>query len=129
MIILIVFLGLISMFSDLALFSFYINLPKNSLRTIWFVLSVLTEIGLIFIVRNHRIFWTRPYPSLPLISASIFISLITIILPYTSIGHYLFSFVPPLPSELVFISILLIIYLVMSELIKLLYFKKMNKSS
>ncbi|MGB8367558.1 MAG: HAD-IC family P-type ATPase [Candidatus Babeliales bacterium] len=125
----ILFLASISVFLDLALFGLYYNtIPIPLIRTLWFILSVLTEIGLIFIVRNHSFFYSKPYPSIALITASLTVILFTVALPFTNLGH-LFSFSLPTYSELLTISFLLVSYLIINELAKLFYFKKISPSS
>ncbi len=125
----ILLLASISVFLDLALFGLYYNtIPIPLIRTLWFMLSVLTEIGLIFIVRNHSFFYAKPYPSTALLIASLAITIVTVALPFIKLGH-LFSFSVPTSSELITISLLFISYLLINELVKLFYFKKISPSS
>ncbi len=119
---LIISLGLVStVFDFIFFFIFYKNSPGN-IQTLWFILSILTEIFLIFIIRTRHLFWKAKKPSFSLMFFTIIDGLAIIILPFTKFGQNVFHFVSPPLSGLFIILILLIAYIALSELVKLIYF-------
>lgn len=114
--------GLISSCIDLVLFSIYFQ-NKMQLQTNWFMLSILTELTLIFSLRTHMPFYKATRPSIMLISFAAGAGLIALILPFTTIGSYYFSFIKPTSHEILIIFLLVISYFCLTELTKLWYYK------
>jgi len=119
---LIISLGLVStIFDFLFFFIFYKNSPGN-IQTSWFILSILTELFLIFIIRTRHVFWKAKKPSFILILLSILAGVGSLALPFTKFGQDFFHFsVVPLFSIFV-VLVLVIFYTTLSELVKLVYF-------
>ncbi|HEU4651491.1 MAG TPA: magnesium-translocating P-type ATPase [Croceibacterium sp.] len=77
--------GLISTVFDLATFALLrlvIHADAALFRTSWFVLSLLTELAALFVLRTRRAFW-RSTPAPLLLWSSVFVALLAIALPYT----------------------------------------------
>jgi len=112
-----------SLFDFLFVGLFYRKAPTDLFRTLWFVMSLLTEIILIFIIRSRKFFLKASKPSKILLLSSILVSLFTILLPFTKFGQTLFSFTMPNIISLIIIFFLVLVYLLSNELAKKLYFK------
>lgn len=122
-ILLIIFLALTSTIFDFIFFGIFHKVKPELLQTLWFIESILTEIVLIFSIRTRRLFFKTKRPSIWLINLALSTFLITIILPFTNFGQNIFQFVsPPIPALLVVLS-LIFSYFVVSEIVKLIYFR------
>jgi len=122
-ILLIFFLALTSTIFDFIFFGIFHKVQPALLQTLWFIESILTEIVLIFSIRTFRFFGKAKLPSLPLMIIAFLTFLITIILPFTNFGKEILHFTsPPLPALLIVLS-LIIGYFIVSEIVKLLYFR------
>ncbi len=120
---LIILLALVSTVFDFIFFGIFHKVEPSLLQTLWFIESILTEIVLIFSVRTFHFFAKAKMPSIPLIIISFFTFLITILLPFTDFGKATFHFVSPPISFLLIVLSLIISYFIVSELVKLAYFK------
>jgi len=120
---LIILLALVSTIFDFTFFAIFRRVEPSFLRTLWFIESILTEIFLIFSIRTSRLFFKTKRPSFLLLFISLITIIITIILPFTELGHKNFHFVS-LPFSYLSIVLLLIIgYFILSEIVKLSYFR------
>ncbi len=123
LILLIILLALVSTIFDFIFFGIFHKVGASLLQTLWFIESILTEIFLIFSIRTMHFFLKAKVPSFPLIAISILTILTTVLLPFTNFGQKTFQFVsPPIPSLLIVLS-LVISYFLISEVVKLLYFR------
>ena len=91
--------GLISTVFDLASFAllrlvFHADVAR--FRTSWFVLSLLTELAALLVLRTRRSFW-RSAPSRLLLWSSVFVALLATALPYMGPVGALLEF-EPLPA-------------------------------
>lgn len=117
------FLGFISSIFDFILFkSYYLSTPAV-LQTNWFILSILTEIALIFSLRTRKPFYKGSIPSIPVIILAVACSCLTIIIPMTRLGEYLFDFIAPHMVTILYIIFLTILYFILTEIMKLLYYR------
>jgi len=120
---LIIFLALTSTIFDFIFFGIFHKVGASLLQTLWFIESILTEIFLIFSIRTRHFFLKAKVPSFPLIVISFFTILTTILLPFTNFGKNTFQFVSPPISSLLVVLSLVISYFLVSEMVKLLYFR------
>ena len=120
---LIILLALASTIFDLTFFAIFHKTAPANLRTLWFIESVITEILLIFSIRSRHFFARAKFPSVLLLVASVIAIGITIFLPFTDFGHRIFDFIHPSINHLLIVMGLLISYLVVSEIVKLIYFR------
>ncbi len=121
---LIILLGFVSLIFDFIFFGIFHKVQPALLQTLWFIESILTEIVLIFSIRTSHFFLKARKPSFLLIAISFFVFLITIILPFTNFGKEILHFTsPPLPALLIVLS-LIIGYFIVSEIVKLVYFRR-----
>ncbi|MEM3071549.1 MAG: magnesium-translocating P-type ATPase, partial [Candidatus Anstonellales archaeon] len=128
------FFGLISSFFDvllILLMLLFLNTPVSQFRTSWFLLSILTEITIIFSLRTTLPAW-KSQPSLSLIITSLFAIILTFAFIYTPITAEIFRFSPPNPTLLLIILFLVLVYFVTNEIGKKVFFtffsNKYNKT-
>lgn len=122
-------LGLVSAIFDviLILLLFLVfTADKDLFRTALFIEIVLSEVLVLFMIRTDKFFLKSEPPSRKLVGASVSALLITfalIYLPITSIFEFTF-----LPLLLLGIVILVVVgYVITTEIVKLAYFKKLIK--
>jgi len=124
---LIFFLALISSLFDFLFFFFFSKKESHLFQPLWVLMSILTEIFLIFSVRTERIFFKAPKPSFILFFLSIFVISFAFLFPYTKIAQKIFSLYPPPPFYSFSVFLLAFFYFLVSDFLKTFYFKKRNK--
>lgn len=122
-----IYFGLLSSFFDFLTFGALLlvfKMTPDEFRTGWFIVSVLTELVVLWILRTKKPMF-KSKPSILLLISSLIMFLITLILPYTPIGE-LINLVR-LPFERV-IALLGIVFLygIANELAKYLFYKKIK---
>jgi len=122
-IVLIIMLALVSTIFDFIFFGIFHKTQPATLQTLWFIESILTEILLIFSIRTKHFFLRAKKPSLALILLTLLDAIIIISLPFTNFGKNFFHFTSP-PLFFIFIVLSLVFsYFLVSEIVKLIYFK------
>lgn len=124
-----IILGMVSMVFDFIFFGLFYRISPEVLQTNWFIGSVLTELVFIFSVRTRWFFAKAVPPSKFLFFLSITIFLLTIGLPFTNLGQEIFKFTPPTTTHLIGILALVVIYFMISEAVKVMYYKKESKAA
>ena len=120
---LILLMGGISAIFDFIFFAIFYRADQVTLQTLWYLMSILTEIVFIFSIRTSYFFLKANKPSFPLVVTSFLAFVITIVLPFTSFGQKMFHFTS-LPSRNLFIVLgLTFTYFVVSEIAKLIYYR------
>ena len=127
-IIIAIVLGLVSTVFDFIFFGFFYRISPGVLQTNWFIGSILTELVLIFSIRTKSLFIKGSRPSKSLIFLSIMTFILTIGLPFTTFGQKIFKFIPPTMAHLTWIFSLVVIYFIISEIVKLMYYKKRQEA-
>jgi Mg2+-importing ATPase len=117
------FLALVSSLFDFIFFGIFFNQGERSIQTHWFLLSVLTELAIIFSVRTRKFFLLAKSPSLILISLSILVFVVSFTLPFTKFGQDYFYFISPTLQTILIIISLGLAYLLSNEIVKHLYFR------
>ena len=120
---LIILLALVSAIFDFIFFGIFHKVQPALLQTLWFIESIFTEIVLIFSIRTSHFFLKAKRPGLPLIFISFITLLVTISLPFTEFGKEIFHFASPSIPALSIVLGLIFAYFVVSEAVKLLYFR------
>ena len=120
-ILLFLILGLTSTIFDFIFFGIFYKLEPSLLRTLWYIMSILTEVVFVFSFRTYRFFAQAKKPSFLLLLSSFLICLVTIALPFTKLGREIFFFTPPSITALFSVFGLIFAYFVSSEIIKLIY--------
>lgn len=116
-------LGVVSSFFDFAYFAAFFRTSPEILQTNWFIGSILTELVIIYSIRTRLFFTKAKFPSRILIGLTLVAAVTTIGITFTNIGHKIFSFISPTPGQLIFTLSIVLIYFVVTESVKLLYFK------
>ncbi|HZW61010.1 MAG TPA: HAD-IC family P-type ATPase [Candidatus Babeliales bacterium] len=129
MLLLTMVLGLVCTIFDFIYFGTFFHMPANVIQTGWFVESILTELFFIFSIRTMKPFYKGGWPSLYLFIMTIIIGIITVILPFSSLGDHLFSLVPLQLSFVLRILAIVLGYFCMSEIIKLVYYRICMKNN
>ncbi|TAK86795.1 MAG: magnesium-translocating P-type ATPase [Betaproteobacteria bacterium] len=118
--------GLISTAFDLVTFAVLLKLfeaHEALFQTTWFVVSVLTELAVLLVLRTRGPAW-RSAPSRLLLWASVAVGLVALALPYTGPLASAFGFVA-LPATLMLAAVLVVAgYIAATEAAKLAFFRK-----
>ncbi len=120
---LIFFLAIISSLFDFVFFGIFYPLGEKVIQTHWFLLSILTELFIIFSVRTRKFFLAAKAPSFLLVFLSICVGIFSFALPFTSFGKEYFSFISPTLSTTLTIVSISLAYLAITEIAKFSYFK------
>lgn len=123
-----IILGLISSLFDFIFFGLFYQMPLKVLYTNWFIGSVLTELAFIYSIRTKKVFYKSIPPSRFLLCLTVIAILFTLIIPFTNVGQSVFSFVAPSAGHLFLIVFIVVIYFILSEIIKNYYYKYLVKS-
>jgi Mg2+-importing ATPase len=121
------FLALVSSLFDFIFFGIFFNQGEKSIQTHWFLLSILTELVVIFSVRTRKFFLLAKSPSLILVSLSILVFFVSFTLPFTKFGQNYFHFISPTLQTILIIISLGLAYLLANEVVKHLYFKHLSR--
>jgi len=122
-ILLIMALALVSTIFDFIFFGIFHGSRPAVIQTLWFIESILTEILLIFSIRTRHLFFRAKRPSFILMALALADAVFVISLPFTRFGHEFFHFVSPPMSGLFIVLSLLLGYFIVSEIVKLIYFR------
>ncbi len=119
--------GLISSVFDVLTFAFLLALAgaAQTFQTGWFVESLVTELGIVLIVRTEKPFW-KSRASRPLVWLSIATGLLAVAIPYLP-GAGWFGFVPLPPLVLAGLVAITVAYLAASEAAKRSFFAQERK--
>jgi Mg2+-importing ATPase len=117
--------GLVSSVFDLVTFALLLKFyaaGEKEFQTAWFVVSLLTEIAVVFSLRT-RVLAIRSTPGKMLIAASLVISIVALAIPYLGPVTQRFGFIPlPLPVMVVLLAIVLV-YVGATEFTKYWFYK------
>ncbi len=120
-------LGLLSSIFDFTFFAMFYKISPGVLQTNWFISSILTELVFLFSIRTKRFMFKSSRPSNMIIILTSLAIAFTIIIPFTSWGQDIFSFVAPSFIHLMLIIGVTMIYLFCSELVKYYYYRGKNR--
>lgn len=116
-------LGVVSSVFDFILFGKFIRVSPEALQTAWFILSVITEVILIFSLRTKFVFYRARHASFSLGLLSFLVLSIVIALPFTFFGREVLHFIEP---SLGFFSTILLLaagYFLATEVVKRFYYR------
>ncbi len=120
--------GIISSVFDFMLFGKFFRMDPAVLQTSWFLLSIATEVILIFSLRTHLPFFRSKRIPCPLLILSFGVLSIAFLLPFFIFGQEFFFFIRPTREMLMIIFSLLIGYFVITELVKYFYEQHFHES-
>ena len=117
--------GLVSTVFDLLTFALLLwifQVPQALFQTTWFVVSLLTELAVVLVLRTQGPAW-RSTPSRLLAWTTVLTAAAAISLPYAPVAGRMFDFVP-LPVELVAAALaVVVLYVMATEAAKRLVFR------
>lgn len=119
-------LGIVSAVFDFIFFGLFFRVSPGVLQTNWFIGSILTELVFLFSIRGKGFFLKAKPPSAVLSGLTILAFLATVILPYSSIGQTVFSFLRPSVYHITLILSIVAVYFICTEIVKLLYYRSLN---
>ena len=121
-----ILLGGVSSLFDFMLFGIFARVSPQALQTAWFILSVITEVFLIFSLRTRLVFFRARRPSFMLIFFSLVILAVTVLIPFVPWGAGTFHFIQPNISFMLIIMSLAVGYFIATESVKHLYYSHLN---
>jgi Mg2+-importing ATPase len=123
-------MGPISTVFDVMTFAvliFIFGADEMLFRTGWFIESLVTQILMIFAIRTHRhMFASRPHPLVA--GLAVGTSAATIALPFLPVGSW-FGFVLPPAGYFLFLPLAVILFLIVMEAMKRLFYARLFNSS
>jgi Mg2+-importing ATPase len=125
---LIIFLGLISMVFDFLFFAVFRHQPAHIIQTLWFVESVLSENIFILSIRSKLPFWRAVRPSAPLLGLLVITTIMAVLIPYSFLAKD-FIFAQPTWGQIGLVFIIVCLYFVTTETVKIIYYKTFNSSA
>jgi len=120
-------LGLVSTLFDILTFVAFRGFGEDQLRTLWVIVSVLTEIVLVLSIRTNRFIFKSTRPSTLLTVLVSFAALAILALPLIPATAKAFHFVVPTIPQVAMIAGFVIAYFVLTELFKVQYFRYIHK--
>jgi Mg2+-importing ATPase len=120
-------LGFVSTIFDFIFFVMFAHISASTLQTNWFIGSVLTELVLLFSIRTHRFVLRAARPATWLMVFSGVAALTAIAMPFTGLGHTLFSFITPSMGSMRIIFFIVAAYFVTTELCKQLFYRTVQQ--
>jgi len=112
-------LGLLSSAFDFLVFFYFYNSGEQILQSSWFLVSIMTEIFVIFSLRTNKFFLKGSMPSKTIIFTSILMIIVSFSLIYIPFLGSRFGFVPLSLTNILLVFVISIVYLICSELLKL----------
>lgn len=120
-------LGFVASLFDFIFFGLFRHAPVEEIRTLWFIMNMLTEVATIFVLRTNRFFLAARRPSWPLTAIALSIIGVTLVLPFTAVGARIFGLIIPSWSGLVGVVTLMLVYVLTTEAAKLAYVRFAQK--
>jgi P-type Mg2+ transporter len=122
--------GLISTAFDLVTFAVLLvvyHAGEDLFRSEWFLVSLLTELAVVLVLRTHLPCW-RSRPSRLLLASTILVGALALALPYMGVAARTFGFVP-LPLNLLFGGLgIVALYVLATEVAKWWFYAKIRSS-
>jgi Mg2+-importing ATPase len=121
--------GLVSSVFDYLTFLvllFILQATPDQFRTGWFMESVISASIIVLVIRSRRPFF-KSRPGRYLSVATIAIVMVTLVVPFTPIGQ-IFGFVPLPVSFLMMMGLIVMLYIVMAEMVKKIFYQKVTNS-
>jgi len=121
------FLGIVSTVFDLLIFALFFRSSPETLRTGWFIESILTELVLLYSIRTKLpIFKAKSKPSKTILILTSVAALSTVLVTFIPFGAKAFGFVVPNLNNLLIIAVVIAGYFISTEIVKVFYYKRKN---
>lgn len=121
--------GLVNSLFDFLFFALFGGFDETTVRTGWFVLSIITEVVAFISLRTLAPFWRGGAPAKSILWFSAVAVLVSIVLPLVGTTRMLFSFSVPTAHVFAIIGGLTIAYLGVNEFAKMLYRRWIERNS
>ena len=122
--------GTLSSLFDLATFAVLewgFHAKVHEFQSTWFVVSILTEVTVLFVLRTRRPFF-RSRPSTWVIVASVVVAAVALSLPYSPLAPTLS--IIPVPGPLLIAAVVIVVaYLIANELVKRVFWKPSQRTA
>ncbi len=118
--------GIVSSVFDLITFYIFYHVfgsAEHQFQTAWFLESLTTQTLVIFSIRTHHQPFSGSLPSWQLTASTLGCTLIAWLIPFTSVGAF-FDMVPLTMEMSAVILVLVVIYLLLVEYVKRLFYKR-----
>jgi len=112
-------------FATFILLFFIFHLAASEFQTGWFIESILTQTFVVYVIRTRRIPFVQSRPSWPLMLSVLAVCTIAVATTFSFIGPYFGFAVLPMPI-MASIGLLVLIYLVLAEITKQIFYKKVD---
>jgi Mg2+-importing ATPase len=119
--------GLVSSVFDYLTFGvllLILHATPDQFRTGWFMESVISASIIVLVIRSRRPFF-KSRPGKYLFVATIAVVIATLVFPFTPIGE-IFGFIPLPASFLAMMGLIVVLYILMAELVKKIFYQKIN---
>jgi Mg2+-importing ATPase len=103
---------------------FFLRAGQGEFRTGWFMESVISASLIVLVVRTRRPF-IRSLPGKYLLLATIFVAVITLIVPYLPVA-VAFGFQPVPASFFPALLVIIVLYILSAEVAKRIFYKKIK---
>ena len=121
---LIITFAVISSVFDFIFFFIFRHKSPAQFQTLWFIMSLISEMFIIYSLRSHKLFFKAQKPGKILAILSILIIIFAITVPFTLWGQNDIHFAKPSLIGLAIILTMLIAYMALNEIAKSIYYKK-----
>jgi Mg2+-importing ATPase len=119
--------GLVSSVFDYLTFGvllLILHATPDQFRTGWFMESVISASIIVLVIRSRRPFF-KSRPGRYLFVATIAVVIATLVFPFTPVGE-IFGFIPLPASFLAMMGLIVVLYILMAELVKKIFYQKVN---
>ena len=119
--------GLLSSVFDYMTFGLlllFLHASENEFRTGWFIESVISASLIVLVIRSRKPFF-KSRPGKYLLLATLSISVLTILLPFSPLGH-MFGFTHLNLSTYMFLFLIVLIYIFSAEITKRIFYSKVK---
>ncbi len=123
--------GLISSIFDLLTFGVLLLLfdaNEATFQTAWFMISLLTELAVVLVLRTHKPAF-RSRPSQLLIGSTLAVVIATVAIPFLGGASALFGFVPLAATQFAAVVLIVLGYIMATEVAKKRYFRAEKSTS
>ncbi|HEY5471019.1 MAG TPA: cation transporting ATPase C-terminal domain-containing protein, partial [Bacteroidales bacterium] len=119
--------GLVSSIFDYLTFGLLLlvlHANEGQFRTGWFLESVISASIIVLVIRSRKPFF-RSKPGKYLLFATLTITIITVVLPFTPLGN-IFGFSPLKLSTYFLILLIVVMYIIAAEITKSIFYKRVK---
>lgn len=119
-------LGFVSSIFDFTTFAVFQRYGAGTLQAVWFTVSTLTEISLVYSLRTTQFFLKGARPPLSIVALSAAAAVLAFAIPLSPLGSRLFGFSRPTAQHMAIGLAIVATYFVTTETVKLLLAKHAN---